>query len=100
MPFMICTNVIDNYTEKSMFDTKTVDYFDDRVEAIKAYNQLLADINDYYIDSANRESITFVYFYEYKNLDHGDHTNISITSLIHSAAINGNNYELFIGLRQ
>lgn len=96
MPFMIRMNVID----KGTFGTETVDYFDDRIDATKAYNQLLADIRDDYSDSADRESMTLVYLYEYQSLDHGDHTNIFITSLIHSASISWYNYELFVGLRQ
>lgn len=100
MPFMIRTNVIDNRPEKGTFGTETVDYFDDRIDAIKAYNQLLADIRDDYADSADRESITLVYLYEYQSIGHGDHANIFITSLIHSASISWYNYELFIGVRQ
>lgn len=100
MPFMIRTNTIDNCPEKGTFGTEIVDYFDDRIDATKAYNQLLADIRDDYADSNDRESMTLVYLYEYQSLDHGDHTNIFITSLIHSASISWYNYELFIGLRQ
>lgn len=100
MPFMIRTNVIDNCPEKGTFGMETVDYFDDRIDATKAYNQLLADIRDDYSDNADRESMTLVYLYEYQSLDHGDHTNIFITSLIHSASISWYNYELFVGLRQ
>lgn len=100
MPFMIRMNAIDNCPEKGTFGTETVDYFDDRIDATKAYNQLLADIRDDYADSADRESMTLVYLYEYQSLDHGDHTNIFITSLIHSASISWYNYELFVGLRQ
>lgn len=100
MPFMIRMNTIDNCPEKGTFGTETVDYFDDRIDATKAYNQLLAEIRDDYSDSADRESMTLVYLYEYQSLDHGDHTNIFITSLIHSASISWYNYELFIGLRQ
>ena len=97
---MIRMNVIDNCPEKGTFSTETVDYFNDRIDATKAYNQLLADIRDDYSDNADRESMTLVYLYEYQSLDHGDHTNIFITSLIHSASISWYNYELFVGLRQ
>lgn len=61
MPFMIRTSVIDNCPEQGTFGTETVDYFEDRFEATKAYNQLLADIRDDYTDSADRESLTLVY---------------------------------------
>lgn len=100
MPFMIRTNCIDNCPEKGIFGTETVDYFDDRIDATKAYNQLLADIRDDYADNDDRESMTLVYLYEYQSLDHGDHTHIFITSLIHSASISWYNYALFTGLRQ
>lgn len=100
MPFMIRTNCIDNCPEKGTFGTETVDYFDDRIDATKAYNQLLADIRDDYADDDDRESMTLIYLYEYQSLDHGDHTHIFITSLIHSASISWYNYNLFIGLRQ
>lgn len=100
MPFMIRMNVIDNCPEKGTFGTETVDYFDDRTDATKAYNQLLADIRDDYADDDDRESMTLVYLYEYQSLDHGDHTHIFITSLIHSASISWYNYDLFTGLRQ
>lgn len=96
MSFMIRTNVIDNCPEKGAFGTETVDYFDDRIDATKAYNQLIADIRDDYVDSADDESMTLVYLYEYQSLDHGDHTHIFITSLINSASISWYNYELFI----
>lgn len=96
MPFMIRTNVIDNCPEKGTFGTETVDYFDDRVDAVNTYNQLLADIRDDYINTADRESMTLVYLYEYQSLDQGDHTNIFITSLIHSASISWYNCEFFI----
>jgi len=98
MPFMIRTNVIDNCPEKGTFGTETVDYFDNRIDATKAYNQLIVDIRNDYADSANRESMTLVYLYEYQSLDHGDHTNIFITSLINFASISWYNYELFIGV--
>lgn len=100
MPFMIRTNCIDNCPEKGTFGTEIVDYFDDRIDAIKAYNQLLVDIRDDYSDDGDRESMTLVYLYEYQSLDHGDHTHIFITSLIHSASISWYNYALFTGLRQ
>ncbi len=100
MPFMIRTNCIDNCPEKGTFGTEIVDYFDDRIDATKAYNQLLADIRDDYADDDDRESMTLVYLYEYQSLDHGDHTHIFITSLIHSASISWYNYALFTGLRQ
>ena len=100
MPFMIRTNVIDNCPEKGTSGTETVDYFDDRIDATKAYNQLLASVSDGYIDSGDRESITLVYLYEYQSFGRGDHTNIFITSLIHSASISWYNYELFVGMRQ
>lgn len=96
MSFMIRTNIIDNCPEKGTFGTETVDYFDDRIDAVNAYNQLLADIRDDYSDSADRESITLVYLYEYQSVDQGDHTNIFITSLIHSASISWYNCEFFI----
>lgn len=99
MPFMIRTNIINNCPkEKDTFGTGIVDYFDDRIDATKAYDQLLNDIRDGYADSADRESITLVYLYEYQRLDEGDHTGIVITSLIRSFAIGWYNYEeLFIG---
>ena len=100
MPFMIRTNCIDNCPEKGTFGTEIVDYFDDRIDATKAYNQLLADIRDDYADDNDRESMTLVYLYEYQSIDHGDHTHIFITSLIHSASISWYNYNLFVGLRQ
>lgn len=100
MPFMIRRNVIDNRSDKSICSAETVDYFDDKIDATKAYNQLLADIRDGYSDTCDRESITLVYLYEYQRLDHGDHTNIFITLLIYSASISWYNYELFVGLRQ
>lgn len=100
MPFMIRMNVIDNCPEKDTFGTETVDYFNDRIDATKAYSQLLADIRDDYADDDDRESMTLVYLYEYQSLDHGDHTHIFITSLIHSASISWYNYALFTGLRQ
>lgn len=100
MPFMIRMNVIDNCPEKGTFGTETVDYFNDSIDATKAYNQLLADIRDDYSDDDDRESMTLVYLYEYQSLDHGDHTHIFITSLIHSASISWYNYALFTGLRQ
>lgn len=100
MPFMIRMNVIDNCPERNIPGTEIVDYFEDRFEAAKAYNQLLIDIHDDYADNANRESMTLVYLYEYQSLDRGDHTNIFITSLIHSAAISWYNYDLFVCLRQ
>jgi len=100
MPFMICTNVIDNCPENGTFGTETVDYFDDRIDAIGVYNKLLADIRDYYADSADRELTALVYLYEYQSLDYGDHTNIFITLLIHSASISWYNYDLFVGLHQ
>lgn len=100
MPFMIRTNVIGNCPEKDTFGTETVDYFNDRIDATKAYSQLLADIRDDYADDDDRESMTLVYLYEYQSLDHGDHTHIFITSLIHSASISWYNYALFTGLRQ
>ena len=96
MSFMIRTNCIDNCPEKGTFGTETVDYFDDRIDAVKAYNQLLADIHDDYADSDDRESITLVYLYEYQSVDNGDHTNIFITSLIHSASISWYNCEFFL----
>lgn len=100
MPFMIRTNVIDNCPEKGTFGTEIVDYFDDRIDATKAYDQLLADIRDDYSDDDDRESMTLVYLYEYQSIDHGDHTHIFITSLIHSASISWYNCALFTGLRQ
>ena len=100
MPFMIRTNVIDNCPERGTFGTETVDYFDNRIDATEAYNQLLIDIGDGYADSDDRESLTLVYLYEYQSLDRGDHTNIFITSLIYSASISWYNYDLFICLRQ
>lgn len=96
MPFMIRTNTIDNCPEKGTFGTETVDYFDDRADAVNTYNQFLADIRDDYADSADRESITLIYLYEYQSLDQGDHINIFITSLIHSASISWYNCEFFI----
>ena len=96
MSFMIRTNVIDNCPEKGTFGTETVDYFDNRIDAVKAYNQLLEDIHDDYADSDDRESITLVYLYEYQSVNNGDHTNIFITSLIHSASISWYNCEFFI----
>lgn len=100
MPFMIRTNVIDNCPEKGTFGTEIVDYFDDRIDATKAYDQLLADIRDDYSNDDDRESMTLVYLYEYQSLDHGDHTHIFVTSLIHSASISWYNYDLFTGLHQ
>lgn len=100
MPFMICMNVIDNCPEKGTFGTEIVDYFDDRIDATKAYNQLLADIRNDYSDDDDRESMILVYLYEYQSIDHGDHTHIFVTSLIHSASISWYNYALFTGLRQ
>lgn len=45
MPFMIRTNIINNCPEKKdTFDTENVDYFDDRIDAAKTYNQLLVNI--------------------------------------------------------
>lgn len=45
MPFMIRTNIIDNcHEKKDTFDTENVDYFDDRIDATKAYSQLLVNI--------------------------------------------------------
>ena len=42
---MIRTNVIGNCPEeKNTFDTENVDYFDDRIDAAKAYSQLLVNI--------------------------------------------------------
>ena len=88
MPFMIRTNVIGNCPEKKgTSGTRIEEYFDDRIDAIKAYDQLLVNIRDSYADSADRESMTLVYLYEYQSLDYGGHTSIFITSLIHSASI-------------
>lgn len=45
MPFMIRTNVTDNcHEKKDTFDTENMDYFDDRIDATKAYSQLLVNI--------------------------------------------------------
>ena len=96
MSFMIRTNVIDNCPEKGTFGTETVDYFDNMTDAVKVYNQLVVDINNDYIDSDDRESITLVYLYGYQSVNNGDHTNIFITSLIRSASISWYNCELFI----
>ena len=45
MSFIIRTNVINNCPEKKdTFDTENVDYFDDGIDATKAYSQLLVNI--------------------------------------------------------
>lgn len=45
MSFIIHTNDINNCPEKKdTFDTENVDYFDDRIDATKAYSQLLVNI--------------------------------------------------------
>lgn len=99
MPFMIRTNVIGNrHEKKGTFGTGIEEYFDDRIDATKAYDKLLVDIRDSYADSADRESITLVYLYEYQRLNEGDHTGIVITASIRSVSISCYGCEeLFIG---
>lgn len=45
MPFMISTNIINTASRRRIpFDTENVDYFDDGIDATKAYSQLLVNI--------------------------------------------------------
>lgn len=99
MPFMIRTNVIGNCPEKKdTFGTGIEEYFDDRIDATKAYEQLLVDIRDGYADSADHKSITLVYLYEYQRLNEGGHTGIVITASIRSVSISCYGCEeLFLG---
>ena len=97
MAYMIRCNVIDNRIDRGTFGTETVDYFDDRFEATKEYNELVKDMVDQYKDTSDRDSVTLLYLYEYEVL----HDEIMVvTNLIHSASISWYNTDLFVGLRQ
>lgn len=97
MAYMIRCNVIDNRIDRGTFGTETVDYFDDRFEATKEYNELIKDIIEQYKDTSDRDSLTLLYLYEYEVLDGGI---MFVTNLIHSASISWYNTDLFVGLRQ